>query len=142
MATDMAKIYLHPFKEAIRAMLRYHFHEDIAKRFWLEFEVNIYNDFSEPIWKQKRDQNLVLEVYYMANEAKEFICDLYSWESKAQVEHKLLQYITDKYKSGKIGQDWIMEGGEIRINPDILSGKHETPDDTTPRVERPKRRVH
>jgi len=127
MSVGETHIYLHPFKEGVRNLLRKHFSEEIVKRFLLEFEVSIYNpNFAENVWRQKKDGNLVLEVRYKTKRGSEFICDLYSWESRAATEAKLLRYITDAYKAGKIGTDWQEKGGGIGVNREILSGEYAT----------------
>lgn len=42
------------------------------------------------------------------------------------MEFCLLHYITDKFKTGVIGTDWMEKDG--RISRDVSSGKFETPD--------------
>lgn len=123
----MANITLHPFKEGVRNLLRKHFGEEIVKNFLLEFEINIYNPKEAiNIWNQKKDNNLIMEVRYKTTpETSEYICDLYSWETKAQTEVKLLKYITDKFKTGQIGKDWTEKEG--RISATVTTGKYETP---------------
>lgn len=138
------RIILHPFKMGIRSILERHFSPDIVKRFWLEFEIHIYNaDMNKAIQRQKRDNNLVLEVKYMnPDSTAEYICDVYSWESKARTEAHLLQFITDKFKAGKIGKDWELNGDKLVINPDIEKGTYATPDEPTAGNPNPTGRLH
>lgn len=120
-------IELHPFRRGVMRILEENFSPKIASKFLLEFEVNLYNDdTNKNIQNQKRDQNYVLEVRYKTGEGtSEYICDVYSWESRAKTEYRLLKYITDKVKDGKIGQDWVLDPGK-GVSEDISSGKHET----------------
>lgn len=124
----MSEIWLHPFKEGILSILRKHFDDSIVKRFILNFETEIYNPReSIHVWRQKKDNNLILEVRYRTGEViSEYICDVYSWESRKATEHHLLQYITDKVKAGKFGQDWIEMGSKLGVSDVIKSGKFET----------------
>jgi len=114
----MTHIWIHPFKEGVYGLLRKHFDDPIVKKFILEFEVNIYNPKEEEsVWKQKKTNNLVLEVKYKTGEdTAEFICDLYSWETKAQTEARLLRAITEKVRAGVIGKDWsvVSKKGESK----------------------------
>lgn len=124
-------ISLHPFKEGIYSILKQHFDDSIVKKFRLDFEIDVFNpNYAENVWKQKKDNNLILEVRYVKPDGTtEFICDVYSWESKAKTTAHLLRHITDKVKSGAIGKDWFEQNGKIAISEDIVAGKLETPDD-------------
>jgi len=131
----MGAIIQHPFKEAVKNMLRIHFGDKIADSFRLSFEADhISTDASIAIAMQVKSGNMVLEVRYAnPDNTQEFICDLYSWSTKREIEAKLLRYITDAYKEGKI-RDWVGHDGYVEkskaklINKDIISGKYETPD--------------
>lgn len=119
----------HPFKVAVRNMLEDHFAPDLSRRFVFEYEAKKYNmDNNQEIRKQVKDENFIMEVWYQQKDGlvSEFICDLYSWETKKQCEARLLRGITDKARVGKIGLDWGEKGGVIGISQDVLSGKHET----------------
>lgn len=113
-------------------LLEKHFAPEITKNFLLEFEANVFNrKEAENIWKQVKDENLILEVRYKDGDLLEYICDVYSWETRERTEAHLLRYITDCYKSGKIGKDWIEKDGKLRVSPVIQSGELQTktPDD-------------
>jgi hypothetical protein len=119
----------HSFREAVRRLLRKHFSERIADRFELVFEAQRYSSDEMSIWQQNKADTLILEVYYVPEEGtKEYVCDLHSWQSQSQVESKLLRYVTDKYKSGVIGGDWMISQDRIDVNPVIEKGIYETPD--------------
>lgn len=118
-------------REGVASMLKHHFGESIAKRFILSFEVDIYHDDNKNIWKQKKDNNYIMEVRYKTGEdTSEYLCDLYSWETPQMIEAKLLRYITDKYKAKLIGQDWVLKNGRMEVSDVITSGKYETKDDS------------
>ena len=122
----MTKIWLHPFKEGIYGLLRKHFAEPIVKDFILIFEKDIYHKDNKNIWNQMKDNNLVLEVRYKSGyETSEYICDLYSWESKERTEAQLLARIRDAVKAGKIGKDWVAKEG--MISEGVIE-KHDTKD--------------
>lgn len=110
------KIYQHPFKEGILSILENHFPSVITKRFVLVFEEQLYNKAEvKSIWGQSKTGVLTLEVYYKEkDETSEFICEIFSWESKKDAEIKLLQAIRDKLKAGVIGKDWVLQkkGGD------------------------------
>jgi hypothetical protein len=118
----------HPFKEGILSILHQHFEDRIVKNFILVFEGQIYNKFSSKnIWQQLKDDCPVLEVRYKtSDETSEYICDVYPWASKKETEYRLLQYITDKAKTGKIGKDWVEHMGRIGISNVVLSGEYGT----------------
>lgn len=126
----MTKIWLgdHAFKKAIEALIRQHFTDSIAKNFEFIFEVDMFNKDANPnLQKQLKDNSLILEVRYKSSkDTVEYVCDVYSWESRAQTEYRLLQGITDKVRDGKLGKDWHEEGGRIGVSNEILSGKYET----------------
>lgn len=124
----MTEIWIHPFKQGVYDLLRRHFSDKVVKNFSLIFEKEMFNPKEDKnLWKQLKNNNLVMEVYYKTGyEISEYICDLYGWESKARTEYRLLKYITDKVKAGKIGKDWIQEGDKLGISKDVLSGKFET----------------
>lgn len=109
------------FKKGIQGLLDKHFHPSIAKQFVLEYEAKIFNaDNNKSIRAQLRDKNFVLEVRYKNNDiTTEFICDVYSWESRERTEAHLLRYITDKYKAGKIGKDWVTDGKMLSRGGDV-----------------------
>jgi hypothetical protein len=121
----------HPFKDAVRSLIAQHFHPSIASRFEVYFEVEMYNtDAKEAqnLRNQMRDNRFVAEVYYKHKSGiSTFICDLYSWWDKKQVEFALLRFITDKARVGEIGRDWTADD-KGRISEDVTSGKFETPD--------------
>lgn len=120
--------YSHPFKQGVMGILETHFAPDIASRFRLSFEHETFNkDASPHIHRQIKDNMFVMEVYYDTGRSLEYVCDLYSWESKARTQAQLLRMITDKVKDGKFGQDWEEKDG--RISKIVASGKLETPDD-------------
>lgn len=122
------KIILHPFKEGVYGILESHFAPPITKNFILEFEANMYNmDNNKNIQNQRREEKYVLEVRYKTgDDTSEYICDVYSWESKAMTEYRLLKFITDKVRDGKIGSDWSLDGKGV--STDVKSGKYETKD--------------
>lgn len=124
----MSEIWLHPFKEGVYSILRQHFDDSIIKNFVLNFETEIFNPReSIHVWKQKKDNNLVMEVRYRVGEGlTEYICDVVSWESKKRTEAHLLTYITDKVKAGKIGNDWVQVGSKLGVSEVIKSGDLET----------------
>jgi len=122
------RLSAHPLKTGIKGILSQHFDDGLVGRFELLFEVEKYNDESPNIWKQKKDQNLILEVYYRHPAGlMEYICDIFTWMSKKECEVKLLRYITDKVKAGVIGKDWGVKGN--KFSDDIKSGKYETPNE-------------
>lgn len=130
----MVKIYTHPFREGVKELLRKHLAEKIVDRFDFIFETELYDKWEDKfIWAQEKQDQLILQVFYREitdkDENLEFICDVYSWESKSQTEKRLLRAITDKYKAGQIGLDWIESGSMINVSGEISSGKHETPDE-------------
>lgn len=120
----------HPFKVGIMSILMQHFAPSITKNFSfiLELEKFILDEKRTPnLIRQKNDQNFVCEVYYTnPSGLMEFVCDLYSWETKGRTEAHLLRMITDKYKTGVIGKDWFEKDGQL--SADVTSGKYETPD--------------
>lgn len=120
----------HPFKDGVRRILRDHFGPQIANKFSLNFEAESFSkDSSIHIYRQVRDNNLVLEVrYQLPDGTSEFICDLYSWWDRPHTEYALLRFITDKVKSGKIGKDWVVTDNRT-VSDDVTSGKYETPDE-------------
>lgn len=124
----MSNIWLHPFKVGIYGILNHHFDESIVKNFILNFETEIYNPKeSIHVWKQKKDNNLVMEVRYKTGpETSEYICDVYSWEARKRTEAHLLTYITDKVKAGKFGSDWVEKGSKLGVSEIIKSGKLQT----------------
>lgn len=124
----MSEIWLHPFKEGVYSILRQHFDDSIIKNFVLNFETEIFNPReSIHVWKQKKDNNLVMEVRYRVGKGlTEYICDVVSWESRKRTEAHLLTYITDKVKAGKIGNDWIQVGSKLGVSEIIKSGDLET----------------
>lgn len=113
----------HPFIEAIQDILLSFLPEEIVKRFRIDLEVDVYNKELEPMRYQKENQKFVAEVRYREGEGLEYICELYSWESKDATTVRLLQFITDKYKTKKIGKDWI-----LHTDNTIQLGKYESPD--------------
>lgn len=121
----MTKIYTHPFRDGIKAMLENHFHPDVVDRFNLILERQLYQDSKEVVDMFHNDK-VILEVHYRnTDDTAEYICDLYGWDSKANTEKRLLTYITDAYKAGRIGKDWIEKGN--RIGKIISEAKYETP---------------
>jgi hypothetical protein len=119
----------HPFKLGIKRILCKHFSPSIVSNFDLIFEVEKYvldKVRTANLLKQMKDQNFVCEVYYKnPSGLLEFICDLFSWETEGRTEAHLLKMITDKFKTGKIGRDWMEDKG--MISKDVTSGKFETP---------------
>lgn len=120
----------HPFKLGIRSILSNHFAPSITKNFELYFETEMYNfdpKRSKNVIAQHLDGQYICEVYYKnPSGLLQYITDVCSWWSKAQVEVALLKFITDKYKTGLIGKDWIEKQG--KLSQDVSSGKFETPD--------------
>lgn len=119
----------HPFKIGIRSILLKHFPPSIVSEFSLIFEAEKYaagNPMTQNIAKQRMDGMYVCEVYYNERGIEKFVCDLNSWWSKRQVEYALLNFITDKLKTGVIGKDWVETKG--KVSKDITSSKFETPD--------------
>lgn len=122
----MNRLANHPFKQAVRVMLRQYFDDVIVSRFDLIFEAEkIAKLESKHIYNQVKDDNLILEVYYIENGISVYICDIFSWMDAKQTNFKLLRYITDKHKSGAIGKDW--SEGKGGISAEVTSGKHITP---------------
>lgn len=118
--------YAHPFKQGVMSLIEKHFAPEIAKNFKLSFEAETFNvKASEHIFRQVRDDKMVMEVYYNTGHALEYVCDLFSWESKKRTEAQLLRMITDKVKDGKFGDNWT-EGANGRISEIVTSGKLET----------------
>ncbi len=115
----------HPFKEGVRNLLRKHFTDSIAERFVLILEAEIFQ--GKNIKKQLTDDKIIMEVHFSNGITTEYICDVYGWQEKAATEARLLRYITDAIRAGKIGKDWIEVKG--KISDDIRSGKFETPDE-------------
>lgn len=122
--------YAHPFKQGVMNLLEQHFAPEIASRFKLSFEAETFNPkASIHVWNQVRDDKMVMEVYYNTGTTLEYVCDLYSWESKARTESQLLRMITDRVKDGKFGLNWL-EDATGRISEIVTSGKLETFDQT------------
>lgn len=122
--------YSHPFKQGIMGILEQHFATEIVARFNLAFEAETFKKTESPhIWRQVKDDKLVLEVYYNTGATIEYVCDVYSWESRKKTEAHLLRYITDCIKAGKFGQNWE-QNSTGRISEVVASGKLETIDDT------------
>lgn len=112
-------------KEAL-TLLKQHFAPSIVKNFVFLFEAELYD--GPKIRNQIKDDKMIMEVRYKTDgETSEYICDIFSWMTKKQAEFKLLTYITDVYKSGKIGKNWKEEKG--RISEEVRSGKHATKDE-------------
>jgi hypothetical protein len=125
----MSKIITHPMRSGVKQILERHFTPEIANRFTLIFEAEAYNDYNKNIHNQLRDNMLILEVHYQIGEGLiEYICDIFGWMTPKQAEYKLLRYITDKAKEGKIGKDWDLEGGD-KISLALTTTQHETPKD-------------
>lgn len=117
----------HPFKEGVRMILKKNFGDEIANSFILTFEAEHISVLDSPhIFNQVKAGNLIMEVRYKNSDGThEYICDLHSWFSPSQTEAKLLRFITDKFKAGKI-RDWGEANG--RISKLAATGKYETPD--------------
>lgn len=129
----------HPFKEAVKTLLGQFFAPSIVKNFDLIFEAEKISKLdSKHIRNQITDDKLILEVYYVERGFNVYICDLFTWMDRKQTEYKLLRYITDKFKAGQIGKDWIEKDGGISI--EVTSGKFETPLDISEIVEKAKTR--
>ena len=128
----MTKILQHPFKMGVMSLIEKHFAPAIARRFLLEFEIDLMAvDASAALQRQKKDNNLVLEVRYRQPDGTtEYICDVSSWWSRRQTEAHLLRYITDKVKAMRIGLDWGLDGDKIGVSREITSGKYETNDES------------
>lgn len=128
---NMSKIITHPFREGVLNLLKQHFSDDIIKNFILTFEAETFNtNYLEDVWRQKRNNEFVMEIRYRnPDESMEFICDVYSWDTRSYTEHLLLNRISDAFKAGKIGKDWMAQGEKIGINKGIISGMYETPDE-------------
>lgn len=120
----------HPFKVGLRTILVKHFSLGIVKNFQFILEVEKFkadDKRGKHIKKQIDDQNFICEVYYQKESGiMVYITDIYSWWSKAQCEAALLRFITDKVRTGQIGEGWIDNGGQV--SEDVRSGKYETPD--------------
>lgn len=117
-------IWLHPFKQGIYSILKQHFADEIVDRFRLDFEKEIYSTESIHIWRQIKDDKLMLEVKYKTGyDTWEYICDLFSDWSKKKCEYVLLKHITDKYVDGKIRFD------TLRSSKPVQSKEFETHDD-------------
>lgn len=126
---SLIQTYAHPFKQGVMNIIEKHFASEIAGRFKLSFEAETFNPkASVHVWRQVKDNNLVMEVYYNTGSTLEYVCDLYSWESKPRTEAHLLRMITDRVKDGKFGSNWL-EDSTGRISEIVTSGKLETPDD-------------
>ena len=126
----MNRLANHPFKTAVRVMLRQYFDDNVIANFDLIFEAEkIAKLESKHIFKQLEDDKLIMEVYYNENGINVYICDIFSWMDRKQTEYKLLRYITDKFKAGAIGKNWSEGKGGISL--EVTSGKHETPLDPT-----------
>lgn len=119
----MTRIYQHPFKDGIIQLLHHHFGDDIVKQFILRFETEAWSPKWNPnTWKQKKDNNLILEVHYRnPDETAEYICDVKSWWDRKFTEWHLLRHISDKVRVGKIGNDWQA------VNGNITAGVYVTP---------------
>lgn len=124
--TNTKSIITHPFRAGVQGILEEHFDPSITKNFILNFEADVFSaDASPHIWKQRKDNNFVMEVHYRNPDGTaEFICDVYSWESRPRTSAHLLRHITDKVKTGKIGFDWGEKDG--KLSAEVF--KHETPD--------------
>jgi len=123
----MTEIIEHPFKEGVRLILRKYFGEEIAKSFYLTFEAEHISRLDSPhIFNQLKAGNLIMEVRYKNPDGThEYICDLFSWISPKETEPKLLRYITDAYKAGKI-KGWVERDG--KISKVVTEGRYETLD--------------
>ena len=124
----MSRIWLanHPMKGYVVQILKKYFSNKIVDRFMFMFEAELYDN--QNTFNQLRDDKLIMEVRYKNRDTSEYICDVFSFMTKEQIEYKLLKYITDTYKAGKIGKDWVEQKGKL-VSNEILSGKHETPDE-------------
>lgn len=124
----MSRIWLanHPMKGYVVQILKKYFSNKIVDRFMFMFEAELYDN--QNTFNQLRDDKLIMEVRYKNRDTSEYICDVFSFMTKEQIEYKLLKYITDAYKAGKIGKDWVEQKGKL-VSNEILSGKHETPDE-------------
>jgi hypothetical protein len=136
----MSLITEHPFKQGVRRILKQHFPDEIANRFKLVFETESYTDDVLSIWKQKKTDTLIMQVFYDENDLSTYICDIFSWMSPKQSEYKLLRYITDKFKAGEIGKNWVFQKNSI--SKDFKSGKYETPLEPDEVVEAKKKEVN
>lgn len=129
---DIKQFADHPFKEGIRMILSQHFAPKIVLLFDIYFEVEMYNldsTRSKNLLNQLKDGKFIAEVYFTNEKGLSiYICDLYSWWPKKQVEYVLLQHITDKARTGQIGRDWT-EKDIKNISGEVRSGKYETPDE-------------
>ena len=92
------------FKQGVQRIIQKHFADDVAKRFQMEFEVNIFNpEGSQALRNQLKEEKYVLEVRFKTgDETSEYVCDLYSWDDKKNTEVRLLKAILSKYRQGKI----------------------------------------
>jgi hypothetical protein len=114
-------MWLHPFRRGVMKLIESHLGPEIARRFRLIFESQLYTGDLKEIWGQKKHDQHVLEVHYEnADGTLVYITDVASWWSKAYTEYHLLRYITDKVKAGKIGSDWVA------VSEELKSGKFET----------------
>lgn len=121
--------YAHPFKQGVINLLGQHFAPEIVKNFKLAFESETFDKkIAQNILNQIRDDKLVMEVYYTTDKSLEYVCDLFSWETKLNTELRLLRYITDAIRAGKFGSKWL-QNNDGRISEGIVSGKHETPEE-------------
>lgn len=107
----MARVVEHPFKEGIKRILEQHFYSLVADKFVLVMEKQLYD--TEDVYKMLKNNLIVVEVHYQEGDTKEFVCDLYGWESKKRTEARLLTGISDAFKAGKFGSDWKKKGKKI-----------------------------
>lgn len=113
----MTKLFYHPFKMGIQAILDSHFAPEIAKNFRLEFEADIYRKDLPNIWKQLKDDVLILEVRYNKNaDTSVYLCDVRSDWDRELCAMELLSAIGAKWSAGKLGEDWTAKGNVIRMS--------------------------
>lgn len=125
----MTRVWLenHPMKKEAVTLLKQHFADSIVDNFMFMFEAELYD--SPNVSKQVRDDKLIMEVRYKTGQdTSEYVCDIYSWMDKKEAEYKLLRYITDLFKTGKIGKDWTTYNGKL-VSKEVKSGKHATKDE-------------
>lgn len=109
----MNRLEKHPFKEAVKQLLRQHFSDEIVDNFSFVFEAELYGKNTKSTRAQLKDDKLVLQVMYVNPDGlNEYVCDLYSWWDRKTVEYKLLTSIRQRYQDGLIFKHFE-KGGEV-----------------------------
>lgn len=124
----MSVIALHPFRDGMMRIISKHCAPELSKRFILSFETEVYHvDADKGLWEANKQGYQSLECHYNKPDGTtEYICDFSITDSPKKCEAKFLRFVTDKVKSGVMGEDWGFNQGLFHVSEDITSGKYET----------------